>query len=169
MQSVKINTSWGPSRAGSLTPPRHRQVLASPSSPRRSRRLDDERGPCWCASTYRRKGYSTLSSPPYYDLCPQRCWRLSSPSATPHNRSGRESNLVGSVYSECGNTTSSSYGKGAIGELSEIRFKDGEPRASRNSIETLLDVNNLTVEEVTGRLLAWHERPNSGRGDWKTA
>ena len=41
MQSVKIHTLWGPSRAGSLTPPRRRQVPASPSPPLRGRRRED--------------------------------------------------------------------------------------------------------------------------------
>jgi len=43
MQSTKIHTLWGPSRAGSLTPPRHRRVPASPSLPQRGRRRDDGR------------------------------------------------------------------------------------------------------------------------------
>ena len=43
MQSAKISTSWGPSRVGSLTPPRRRQVPTSPSLPRRGRRRGDRR------------------------------------------------------------------------------------------------------------------------------
>ena len=43
MQSVQISTSWGPSRASSLTLSRRRQVLASPSPPRRGRCHDDGR------------------------------------------------------------------------------------------------------------------------------
>jgi len=41
MQSAKIHTSWGPSRAGSLTPPRDRQVSASPSPPLRGQHYKD--------------------------------------------------------------------------------------------------------------------------------
>ena len=77
MQSGKIHTSWGPSRAGSLTPPRRRHVPASPSPPQSDQgddnchrsvpdadkvqlqrvvSLDDARQPTG-------KGYGTLSSP----------------------------------------------------------------------------------------------------------
>ena len=160
-------------------------------------------GPCWCASTYRRKGYGTLSSqrkekqsstgrigwrsPPYYDLCPQRCWHLSPPSA-PRNRPGRESNPVELVYSECGNPTSSSLVEGALEDPLSGRWirrwlfnADHGARQQYHHSRWEHQRDRNCEEDAAGRPrspwasrdfnwdIAWRERPNGGRGDRKTA
>ena len=51
-------------------------------------------------------------------ICAPRDAGVSPPSAL-HNRPGRESNPVGSVYSECGNPTSSSCGRSS--QISDLR------------------------------------------------
>jgi len=77
MQRAKISTSWGPSRANSLTPPCRRRddgrrgvvervISGRQRLPSFSTRCwqgpTTTSGPCWCASTYRCMGYGTLSS-----------------------------------------------------------------------------------------------------------
>ena len=182
---------WGPSRAGSLTPPRRRRVPASPSPPQRGRRRDDGR-----QIVVERVIRETTTSVPDADKVQLQAQPTGARVMARCRARGRRndrvlggsvgvcrhilryvppemlaslSNIEQLVCSECGNPTSSSCGRSS--RRSALRtgesVDDFSMRITGSSLitssksrfqSTLLDVNDLTVEEVTERLCNVEQR-----------